>query len=104
MSVHFITHDYNDFKLLAGRFKLEAPCRLETPDVIYSDLPYNGVGAGTALFNAWAIDYERGVVFFLSLTQSFQQQAEATDLMPSTFLTDFPQAVAVESSLLVNVS
>ncbi len=89
--------NYADFQLLAGRFKFE------TVEMYYRNAPYSGVGSGQALFNAWAFDYIRGIIFSVALEIDFQSQQPATSVMPATFLTDFPQAVALAGQLQFNV-
>jgi hypothetical protein len=99
MLVQFITHNYNDFKLLVQRFKPELP------DVVYVDVPFDGTSRppGVDTFTVWAFDYARGLEFFL-LIENSPSTGTPDDPMPSTFLTDFPQATAVSGPLLVNVS
>lgn len=87
MPIQFLNLDYNDFKTLAARFKPERK------DVYYKNKPYDGVGASSADFSAWAIDHERSLIFVITLTQAFPLGSSPADIMPATFLTDFPGAV-----------
>jgi hypothetical protein len=88
--------NYADFKTVVQRF---AP---DVPDVYYWDSPYSGVGAGSAISDAWAFVYARGLLFTLALATDFQSQQPAIDVKPATFAVDFPQAVALSSHMQVS--
>ncbi len=96
--VQFVSHNpgsYNDFKTLIGKFKHE------TLDVYYKDTPFSGEGSGSARFDAWAVNMFRQRMFMLTLEQDFTVGSPATSIVPATFLTDFPQAIALENMISV---